>query len=186
MFGQDLGNEPIRELMQLFTTGAQRPRTIYLLDRFHGNFVDLVEAAGSSYELLRRLLVEMPYFKDVELYDKLEVPFYKRPQLTVADVLVAFEEKGPGRFDDLYRLTSFADNLYRMSYASTGFCSTTNGRPHRRGRVDPAGFCRGSRDSGVRRPPGGAVGQRATRIGARRYDDRVRLPSLEPGPAAFP
>ncbi len=83
----------------------------YLLDRFAGNFVDLVEAAGSSYEQLMRLLVEMPYFKDVELYDKLEVPFYERAQLTVADLSVAFEGKGPGRSDDLDRLTVFADNL---------------------------------------------------------------------------
>ena len=53
----------------------------------------------------------MPYFDDVEHYDGLEVPFYKRAQLTPADIAVAFEGKGPGRFEDLHRLTIFADNL---------------------------------------------------------------------------
>jgi hypothetical protein len=53
----------------------------------------------------------MPYFDDVEPYDGLEVPFYKRAQLTPADLAVAFGDKGPGHFQDLDRLTIFADNL---------------------------------------------------------------------------
>ncbi len=98
----------------------------YLLDRFAGNFVDLVEAAGSSYEQLMRLLVEMPYFKDVELYDKLEVPFYERAQLTVADLSVAFEKKGPGHSGDLDRLAILADKLIPHVLRVDGVCSTKN------------------------------------------------------------
>jgi hypothetical protein len=53
----------------------------------------------------------MPYFRDVEKYQDLEVPFYKRAQLTAADLALAFDGQGPGRFDDLDELTTFADNL---------------------------------------------------------------------------
>jgi hypothetical protein len=53
----------------------------------------------------------MPYFYDVELYDKIEVPFFKRAQLTAADLSLAFAGQGLGRFDDLKNLTIFADNL---------------------------------------------------------------------------
>jgi len=110
IFGQDLNNEPIRELMGLFVT-ALNDLGRCLIDRFDGNFTGLVEEAGASAERLARLLVEMPYFDDVEPYDGIEVPFYKRAQLTPADLAVAFEGKGPGRFEDLDRLTIFADNL---------------------------------------------------------------------------
>jgi hypothetical protein len=53
----------------------------------------------------------MPYFYDVELYDKIEVPFFKRAQLTAADLSLAFAGQGLGRFNDLKNLTIFADNL---------------------------------------------------------------------------
>jgi hypothetical protein len=39
------------------------------------------------------------------------VPFYKRAQITAADLHLALGGEGPGRFDDLDRLTIFADNL---------------------------------------------------------------------------
>jgi hypothetical protein len=110
IFGQDLDNEPIRELMQLFAT-ALNDLGRFLVDRFDGSFAGVVEAAGSSAERLVQLLVEMRYFNDVEPWNGLEVPFYKRAQLTAADLWVAFEGKGPGSFDDLDRLTIFADNL---------------------------------------------------------------------------
>jgi hypothetical protein len=58
-----------------------------------------------------QLLIGMPYFYDVELYDAVEVPFYKRAQLAAADLSLAFDGQGLGRFDDLQNLTIFADNL---------------------------------------------------------------------------
>jgi hypothetical protein len=110
IFGQDLDSQPIRELMQLFAK-ALNDLGRYLLERFDGSFVELVEAAGSSAQRLVQLLIEMPYFNDVESYNGLEVPFYKRAQLTAADLSLAFDGQGPGSFDDLDRLTIFADNL---------------------------------------------------------------------------
>ncbi len=39
------------------------------------------------------------------------MPFYKRAQLAAADLALALDGAGPGAFDDLDRLTIFADNL---------------------------------------------------------------------------
>jgi hypothetical protein len=83
----------------------------YLLAHYGGSFVGLVESAGHSAERLVGILAGMPFFRDVEAYGGLAVPFYKRAQLTAADLSLALGGQGPGRFDDLERLTIFADNL---------------------------------------------------------------------------
>ncbi|UCE53074.1 MAG: queuosine salvage family protein [Desulfobacterales bacterium] len=110
IFNQDLNNRPVNDLMQLFAT-ALNDLGRYLLENFNGSFVNLVESASSSADRLVQLLIKMPYFKDVESYDNLKVPFYKRAQLTAADLSLAFNGTGPGHFNDLDRLTIFADNL---------------------------------------------------------------------------
>lgn len=110
MFGQDLGEGPCGELMGLYAS-ALNDLGRHLLDRFGGQFTDLVKAAGSSAEHLVQILAEMPYFQDVELYDGLKVPFYKRAQLTAADLSLALDGKDLGFFSDLDQLTIFADNL---------------------------------------------------------------------------
>jgi hypothetical protein len=53
----------------------------------------------------------MPCYRDVARHDGAEVPFYKRAQLTAADLHAAFQGEGPGSFEDLDALTIFADNL---------------------------------------------------------------------------
>jgi hypothetical protein len=83
----------------------------YVQEDFGGSFSGLIEAADASAESLIQLLIRMPYFCDVELYDAVKVPFYKRAQLTAADLSLAFEGQGLGCFDDLQNLTIFADNL---------------------------------------------------------------------------
>ena len=57
------------------------------------------------------LLAEMPFYRDVSSHDGQEIPFYKRAQITAADLHRAFGDAGPGRFTDLDQLTLFADNL---------------------------------------------------------------------------
>lgn len=110
IFGQDLEEAPVRELMGLYAS-ALNELGRYLLEQFDGSFMRLLEAAGSSAESLVRLLIQMPYFNDVETYGELRVPFFKRAQLTAADLAIAFDGQGPGYFRDLDRLTIFADNL---------------------------------------------------------------------------
>jgi hypothetical protein len=110
IFGQDPGNATIQELMQLFAI-ALNDLGRYLLEGYGGRFVGPVQAAGHSAERLVELLIEMPLFNDVSSYHGLRVPFFKRAQLTAADLAIAFHEQGPGRFHDLDLLTIFADNL---------------------------------------------------------------------------
>jgi hypothetical protein len=110
IFGQETCNVPIAELMQLFAQ-ALNDLGNYLLQRFDGSFLALVESADRSAERLAGLLIEMPYFNDVSWYGELRVPFYKRAQIASADLWTALDGQGPGRFDDLDRLTIFADNL---------------------------------------------------------------------------
>ena len=110
IFNQDLKNRPIRELMHHFATGLADLGD-YVQEGFNGSFVDLVASADASVDRLVRILIQMPYFKDVASYGDQEVPFYKRAQLTAADLALAFDGTGPGNFDDLDNLTIFADNL---------------------------------------------------------------------------
>jgi len=83
----------------------------FLRDRFEGRFAGPVEAAERSAVRLVEVLGGMPFYQDVQRYDELMVPLYKRAQLTAADLALAFGGMGWGRFDDLDRLTIFADNL---------------------------------------------------------------------------
>ncbi len=110
MLGQDLSHPEVRELMSLF---AQAWRDFgHWLSASHGDrFESVVESADASAARLVASLSEMPLYRDVARYDELEVPLYKRAQITVADLDRAFGGESWGRFDDLERLTLFADNL---------------------------------------------------------------------------
>jgi hypothetical protein len=91
-----LGQAPDHPLMRLY---AQALRD---LGRFLGerSALDLVEQAGGSAERLAALLARgMRFFDDRG--------FYKRAQIVPSDLALA----GVAEFDDLDRLTIFADNL---------------------------------------------------------------------------
>jgi hypothetical protein len=109
LFGQR-ADEPAAELMARFAEAWNQLGRL-LLDRYEANPVHLVEAAGGSAERLVTLLREAPHFDDRRAWRGIDVPFYKRAQITAADLHAALDGAGPGRFDDLDRLTIFADNL---------------------------------------------------------------------------
>jgi len=110
IFHQDPDNTVARELMQHFST-AFNDLGRYVLTRFNGSFTALVEAAASSAGLLVQLLKNMPYYNDVASYDGRNVLFYKRAQISAADLSWAFQGQGWGNFEDLDQMTIFADNL---------------------------------------------------------------------------
>ncbi len=110
LLGQDLAVPEVRELMGRFAE-ALRDLGRWLDARFDGRFEGPVEAAGGSAKRLAELLTEMPLYRDVERYEDVDVPFYKRAQIVPSDLALAFGGTGPGRFTDLDRLTIFADNL---------------------------------------------------------------------------
>ncbi len=110
IFDQDTEDPVIAELMNLFSR-ALSDLGSYLVYRFHGSFVELVEEANSSASRLVDILRVMPLFSDVAEYRGMDVSFYKRAQITASDLALAFGGKGPGEFHDLDRLTIFADNM---------------------------------------------------------------------------
>jgi hypothetical protein len=110
IFGQDLDDGAVEELMTLFAR-ALNDLGEWVSRRFAGRFLGPTEEAAGSAERLVELLIEMEHFRDVARYAGLAVPFLKRAQLTAGDLALAFAGEGPGRFGDLDRLTIFADNL---------------------------------------------------------------------------
>ncbi|MCU1449045.1 MAG: hypothetical protein JWP02_1215 [Acidimicrobiales bacterium] len=100
VFGQEL-RPPVDELMGQFARSLNDLGR-FLLARFDGSFTALVAGAGGSAARLVELLLEMPMYRDVASYRGRSVPFLKRAQLTASDL---------GGFEDLDRLTLFADNL---------------------------------------------------------------------------
>lgn len=63
--------------------------------------------------MVNLLAADFPCFNDVALYDNRKtVRFLKRAQICVADIWAAFDGEGYGRFDDIDKITIFAD--YRV------------------------------------------------------------------------
>ena len=110
LFGQDPANAQAAPLMEWFARALGDLGRL-LIDRFQGRFEALVESAGHSALKLIEKLAQMPLFQDVSDYRGLKVPFYKRAQITSADLSIALSGRGLGRFTDLEQLTIFADNL---------------------------------------------------------------------------
>ena len=121
------GQMPEFPLMPLFAS-ALNDLGHLLLAQYDGDPMRLVAAAQGSAERFAQLLTAMPYYRDVAAYNGLEIAFFKRAQLAAADLALALyelrERAGPDAacgqiapslpdplFDDLDRLTIFADNL---------------------------------------------------------------------------
>jgi hypothetical protein len=110
LFGQDRANAEAMELMTLFAR-ALADLGALVSGAFRGSYAAVVESAEGSAERLVRTLARMPLYADVSRHEGEAVPFYKRAQLTCADLWLAFGGQGFGRFDDIESLTIFADNL---------------------------------------------------------------------------
>ncbi len=110
IFGQDPHNPTVYELMDLYALSLNELGK-YVTTLYHGDFANLVEAANCSVVRLVEILIGMPYFRDVANYKAMDVAFFKRAQIMAADLNQAFNGQGFGKFDDLARLTLFADNL---------------------------------------------------------------------------
>ena len=101
--------ELAQELMGLFAR-ALRDLGEFIVD-FDDSFVTFVRSVDHSAARLVEQLDRMPFFRDVATYRGLSVPLYKRAQITAFDLAQAFSDSDLGQFDDLHRLTMFADNL---------------------------------------------------------------------------
>jgi hypothetical protein len=101
-----LGQDPVHELMALFARSL-RDLGANLLARYDGSFLGPIEEAGASSVALVERLSTWECFSDTSYYSGEPIPFLKRAQITAADLSRA----GAARFEDLNRLTMFADNL---------------------------------------------------------------------------
>jgi len=110
LLGQDLGVPEVAELLGLFAT-ALNELGGFLLAHHGGRFEGPFEEAAGSAERLVGVLARMPFWNDVQHWRGRRVPFFKRAQLTAADLALALGGEGLGAFRDLDRLTVFADNL---------------------------------------------------------------------------
>ncbi len=116
IFGQDGpddagGAEPEpAQLMALFARALNELGAL-LLARYDGDPARLVESAGHRAGALVAILRRMPCFDDVAIWRGRQIPILKRAQITAADLALAFDNEGWGRFEDRDRLTIFADNL---------------------------------------------------------------------------
>ncbi len=105
IFGQELDGGAVEELMSLFASALNDLG--HFIDTNGGSAQAVLEGVDHSSQTLADLLTVMPYYRDVETVDGVEVQFYKRAQITPADLA----REGLWRFDDLHLLTAFADNL---------------------------------------------------------------------------
>jgi hypothetical protein len=81
-----------------------------ILSRWQGDLVHLLEETrGSAVETVQQVVTSFGSFRDEARYHGRVVYFWKRAQLFVADVHVAFTGERWGSFDDISELTAFAD-----------------------------------------------------------------------------
>lgn len=85
-----------------------------LIEKFNGEFENVVKAANGSAEKFLQLIVDnFPCFRDEADYNGKRVQILKRAQILVGDVYACFQGDGLGHFDDLNdTITMFAD--YRV------------------------------------------------------------------------
>jgi Potential Queuosine, Q, salvage protein family len=96
-----LSQDPSHELMALF---ANSLRDLGRHVESAGGFSAVLE--DSALALVAKL-AGWDCFADTSTYDGLRLPFLKRAQIAAADL----HRAGAARFEDLHRLTMFADNL---------------------------------------------------------------------------
>jgi hypothetical protein len=101
-----LGQDPEHELMALFAHSL-RDLGAHVARDYDGHFAAVIQNAGGSAAALVTTLADWRCFEDTSEYEGVVIPFLKRAQIAAADLALA----GVARFEDLERLTMFADNL---------------------------------------------------------------------------
>ena len=102
--------DQIVELMGLFTSAWHRLGE-FIDSVGSGTALGSVAAADGSAARLVELLGEIPCYRDIHHYRGMDVPFYKRAQISVHDLAAALGNEPPAEFSDLSELTMFVDNL---------------------------------------------------------------------------
>lgn len=84
-----------------------------LVDKYEGQFENfVVKSRNSAMILLDKIVSEFPCFRDEAEFAGVRVAIYKRAQILVGDIWACFRGEGLGHFDDVQKITMFAD--YRV------------------------------------------------------------------------
>lgn len=110
IFGQDMDDANVAELMQRFA-GALNETGQYMQTHYKGDVKAFIQGESHSAEKLVDRLAGLKHFHDESTFKGRAVPIYKRAQIMVADLFLAFQGRGLGRFDDIDAITTFADNV---------------------------------------------------------------------------
>lgn len=97
------------ELAKLFSSSMQEMGQM-ILNEYKGSFEKFVMNANGSAEQFVKNLVQLPFFNDEHLYKGLVVVFYKRAQHLAGSINLALTRLGLEGFNDINKLTMFADN----------------------------------------------------------------------------
>ena len=125
-----------REVMELFAR-ALRDLGRMLTEQYQGSFESLSAATEGSALRLIEILVQIPFFADVQTYRGLEVPFLLRAQRIAVDLAQAFEGRDLGRFEDLELLAPSADNVIPHVLRTDGVLRYDRGLMERIDRGEP-------------------------------------------------
>nr|CAH7718700.1 unnamed protein product [Callosobruchus chinensis] len=84
-----------------------------LLEKFEGSFKNAVKQCNNNAEKLLQLIVNnFSCFRDEADYQGERIAIYKRAQILIGDIWACFKNKGIGYFEDIDKITAFAD--YRI------------------------------------------------------------------------
>lgn len=91
-----------------------------LLEKYDGNFENVILAANKSAQSLMKLVCEeFPNFRDDAEYNGEKVSIYKRVQILIGDIWACYHGNGFGEFTDINTITMFAD--YRIPQSLVHF-----------------------------------------------------------------
>ena len=81
-----------------------------LLEKYQGQFANAIKScAGSAVKLVELIARDFSSFNDIASWHGHAVRIFKRAQITVVDIFGSFHGQGLGSFNDLERLTAYAD-----------------------------------------------------------------------------
>jgi hypothetical protein len=100
------GQDPAHELMRLFAVSL-RDLGRHVAHEHGGRFAQVVDSADGSAVALAQRLGGWTSYADSSCYEELTLGFLKRAQIAAADLA----RSGVAAFEDIRRLTLFADNL---------------------------------------------------------------------------
>ncbi|KAJ1765822.1 hypothetical protein IW139_003232 [Coemansia sp. RSA 353] len=91
-----------------------------LLEKYGGKFANMLkQCEGSAQTLVEMVVRDFACYRDEHMFQGRRVDLYKRAQILVADIWACFEGQKDGMFEDIDKITMFAD--YRVPQALCHF-----------------------------------------------------------------